>query len=306
MHHIAKQTSGMLLRFGIAAAAVPLLVSGAALAQQAYPTAEAAADAFTAALGRPEAMTDVLGADWRRFIPTDEIEDEDVQAYLRAWEKKHEILPDPSDSDGGRMAVGVGEGDWTLPIPLVKSESGWSFDVTAGAEEMRTRRVGANELAAINASLAYYDAQREYAERDRDGDGFREYAQQIISTPGKTDGLYWASLADEEESPLGPFFGEAKPGGGYHGYLFRILNAQGPEARGGAYDYVVDGQMRGGFALIAWPLKYDDTGVMTFIVSHDGTVYETDLGPETDAIAGKIEVFNPDVDWNAVNPSQAS
>ncbi len=283
-------------------AAVLLLAPAAALAQQTYPTAEAAAEAFTAALGKPVMMAKVLGTDWKRFIPTDEIEDEHVQAYLGAWEKRREIVPDPSDSGSGRMAVGVGEGDWTLPIPLVKSEAGWSFDLVAGAEEMQTRRIGRNELAAINGVLAYYDAQREYAERDRDGDGLREYSQRIISTPGKTDGLYWASLDDEEESPLGPLFGGDEAGSGYHGYLSRILTAQGAEARGGAYDYMVNGRMRGGFALIAWPLRYDDTGVMTFIVSHDGTVYETDLGTETDSIVRTIETFNPDENWAAVNP----
>lgn len=305
IHYIAKQGASALRYAGLTAFLLLLSKAGIVLAQQAYPTAEAAAEAFTAALGKPAMMAQVLGADWKRFIPTDEIEEEHLQAYLEAWEKRHEIVPEPDDPDSGTRVVAVGTGDWTLPIPLVNSEAGWRFDLVAGAEEMQTRRIGRNELAAINASLAYYDAQREYAERDRDGDGFREYAQRIVSTPGQTDGLYWARLDDEEESPLGPYFADEEPGADYHGYLHRVLTAQGPAARGGAYDYMVDGRLRGGFALIAWPSKYEETGVMTFIVNHDGTVYETDFGPETDTIARAVETFDPDEAWTAVNPGRS-
>lgn len=267
-------------------------------AQTTYPTAEAAADAFTAVLesGNPDMMKTVLGDDWRRFIPPTGLDDEDVQRYLAAWKKSHAIVRDGD----GRAMVAVGENGWTLPIPLVQTDKGWNFDVPAGAEEMRTRRIGRNELTAIDAVLAYADAQREYALHDRNGDGVLEYAQRIISTPGQKDGLYWASLDDEEESPLGPLFGEDEPGTDYHGYYFRILQGQGPAAPGGAYSYMLGGRMVGGFALIAWPVHWDDTGVMTFTINHRGVVYENDLGPETEERARKIMVFNPDETWTEV------
>ena len=290
----------------LAPALLILLASSVpAQAQQAYETPEAAAEAFAAALGDPEQMHEVLGANFEAFIPTDEIGHEQVQAFRTAWEQQHDVIADPDDPESGRMAIAVGEGDWTLPIPLAESEAGWQFDLMAGADEMKTRRIGRNEFAAIGATLAYYHAQREYAERDHDGDGFLEYAQRIVSTPGEMDGLYWARLDDEQESPLGPLFDDGEVGGGYHGYQFRILTAQGPAARGGAYGYVVDGNMRGGFALVAWPTRYDDTGVMTFMVNQDGSVFQTDLGADTGSIVQEIQVFNPDETWEAVDTSAA-
>jgi hypothetical protein len=194
--------------------------------------------------------------------------------------------------------VAVGENGWTLPIPVTRSAAGWRFDVAAGADEMRTRRIGRNELSAINAVYAYHDAQREYAERDHDGDGELEYAQRIVSTPGEQDGLYWAALEGEDTSPLGPLFGLEEPGTGYHGYRFRILTRQGKDAPGGAYDYLRDGSMSAGFGLIAWPVRYGDTGIMSFMVSHDAVAYEADLGPETDAAARAIQAFAPSSPWS--------
>jgi hypothetical protein len=189
-----------------------------------------------------------------------------------------------------------------LPIPIVEGKGGWRFDARAGADEIRTRRIGRNELTAMQASLAYYDAQKEYATADRHGDGVLQYAQRIVSTPGMKDGLYWAELPGEDESPLGPVFGDDKPGDSYHGYLFRVLKAQGPNAPGGAYDYRIKGRMTAGFALVAWPLRYGDTGVMTFMVSHDGRLYQKDLGPNTGAIARSMTRFDPDGTWKEVNP----
>jgi len=297
--HVRSTTSTLAV-----AAAIALLActNGATTGPEVYPTPEAAADAFHAALATPGAMRDVLGADFSNFIPTDGIEDEDIEKFQAAWKKQHRVIADPDQPDSGLMVVSMGERGWTLPIPLVKSDAGWSFDVVAGADEMRTRRIGRDEIAAIKASLGYYDAQREYARQDVDGDGFLEYAQRIISTPGKMDGLYWASLDDEAESPLGPFFGGDTPGSSYNGYLFRILKAQGPAAKGGAYDYVVDGHMRGGFGLIAWPVTYDDTGVMTFIVNQQGTVYEADLGPDSSKLVQAIDSFDPDERWTPLDP----
>jgi hypothetical protein len=270
-------------------------------AQQSFPSAEAAAKALVDAIAVSDwdALTRVLGADWRRFIPTDEISEDDRIAFLAAWAKGNRIVP----QGDGRAELGVGTGGWTLPIPIVRSASGWRFDPRAGAEEMRTRRIGRNELDAMQAALAYGDAQREYAQADRDGDGVLEYAQRLISTPGRKDGLYWAVLPGESDSPLGPLFADEAPGSnGYHGYRFRILKAQGPNARRGAYDYVIKGRMVAGFALVAWPVRWGDTGIMTFMVSHDGQLYEKNLGPNTDAIARGITRFDPDSTWQKVTP----
>ena len=166
---------------------------------------------------------------------------------------------------------------------------------------MLEKRIGANERAAIQASLAYLDAQREYAQVDRNGDGVLEYAQKLVSTPGKRDGLIWStSLGDE--SPLGEGFVPKKPGEGYHGYGFRILTGQGPAAKGGTRSFIIGNRMTAGFALIAWPMKHGETGVMSFIVSSDGTVYERDLGPGTAKAAAGIKTFNPDAGWKPVQP----
>jgi hypothetical protein len=169
---------------------------------------------------------------------------------------------------------------------------------------MRIRRIGRNELAAIQVALAYTDAQKEYRQRDWNGDGVMEFARRGLSSPGKRDGLYWASLPGEPESPLGAEFAEAKVGQPYHGYLYRILTAQGPDAPGGARTYLKNGRMTEGYALIAWPAKYDDTGVMTFIVNQDGVVYEKSLGANTSAAARAITTFNPDASWSKVGKNK--
>ncbi len=182
----------------------------------------------------------------------------------------------------------------------MKSGAGWQFDVKAGAEEMRIRRIGRNELATMQALLAYYDAQKDYALVDRNGDGVLEYAQRFRSTAGKHDGLFWPN---DPASPLGPLYGDETKDGIYHGYRFRILKQQGPNAPGGARDYVVKGRMTQGFAAVAWPAKWNDTGVMTFIVNHDGSVYQKDLGSGTDAAARAMTRFNPDKSWTLVPDS---
>ena len=282
------------------------LLPGIAQAQKAYPSPEAAADAFTAAIasGVREDSNVVLGDDYRAFLPTEDVDAEDVRIYLAAWERQHAIVPFNDLPPGEARAVSVGERGWTLPIPLVKTEAGWRFDVIQGADEMKTRRVGRNELAVIKASLAYCDAQREYAKRDRNGNGHKQYAQRIISTPGKTDGLYWAKLdGEDEESPLGPFFGDAEVDSRYHGYHYRILKSQGPSASGGARDFLVDGALTDGFALVAWPAVYDDTGVMTFVVNQDAVVYQADLGSDTDRAARAISKFDPESPlWQLAEP----
>ena len=274
--------------------AASLAIAAPVYAQKAFPTPEAAADALIDGIARHDgdAVTTVLGADHARLIPMDDATAEDRTNFLAAWARNHKVV-----TTGDKAVVEVGNHGWTMPIPLVKTGAGWSFDTKAAAEEMRIRRIGRNELATIQVVLAYVDAQREYAARDWDGDGARSYAMKALSSPGKRDGLYWASLPDEPESPLGPAFADARPGQPYHGYAFRILTAQGPSAQGGAKSFVKNGRMTEGFALVAWPAKYDYTGVMTFIVNQDGVVYEKDLGPNTATAAAAIKSFNPDATW---------
>lgn len=282
-------------RFAAAVAITLSLASGASFAQRAYPTPEAAAQAFVDAVSRVDAaaLGTVLGPDWRRFVPPAGIDAEDVYTFLGAWAKRHQVILE----NPGKAVLAAGEGDWTLPVPIVKTAAGWRFDPRAGADAMRSRRIGRNELAAMQAALAYFDAQKEYAQKDRDGNGVLEYAQKFASSPGKHDGLYWPDAAGQDESPLGPLYAPRTAGEGYHGYHFKILKAQGKDAPGGAYDYVIGGRMRGGFALVAWPVRYGETGVMSFLVSHDGIVYEKDLGPGSDAAARALTRFDPDPGW---------
>jgi hypothetical protein len=199
----------------------------------------------------------------------------------------------------------VGINDWPFPIPIVKFGKNWRFDTKLGKEEILSRRIGRNELAAIQTCLAIVDAQREFATMDREGDGLLKYAQKFHSDKGKMDGLYWESAPGEKPSPLGPLVAVAQSKGyrkeekpaPYNGYFFRMLTAQGKDARGGAYGYLVKGKMVGGFALIAYPASYGASGVKTFIVNHEGVVYEKDLGPKTTEKAKSMKDFNPDKTW---------
>jgi Protein of unknown function (DUF2950) len=283
------------------AATLALLVTPIAFAQQAYPTAEAAADALVDGIARNDgdAIKKVVGPDYRKYIPADSLDPEDITNFLEAWAKAHKIVPAGND----KAFLGVGVHGWTMPIPIVKTAAGWNFDTHAAPEEMRIRRIGRNELAAIQVVLAYTDAQQEYHQRDWNGNGVKEYAMRGLSSPGKRDGLYWASLPGEPESPLGAEFAEAKPGLPYHGYLYKVLTSQGRDAPGGAKSYVKNGHMTEGYALVAWPAKYGDTGVMSFIVNQDGVVYQKDLGPGTAAAVRAIGAYNPDPSWTRVSPT---
>lgn len=217
---------------------------------------------------------------------------------------KHEMNGD------AKAVVMIGRDNWPLPIPLVKSGRGWHFDSKQGEEEMRNRRIGRHELSAIQVCLAIVDAERDYATHDYDADGMLEYAPKFVSSPGKHDGLYWQSSGNEGLSPIGPLLTAAAPdtyaAGAdaqltpYHGYFYRILTRQGKDAPGGAYDYMVNGKMLGGFAAIAYPAHYGKSGVMTFIVNHDGKVYEKDLGRNTAEIAVKMNTYDPDSSWKPV------
>jgi len=269
-------------------------------AQQAFPTADVAAAELIAALGTersdPDKLIALLGADWNLYIPTKGIDREDVDAFLAYYKEKHQIQLDSPD----KAHLVVGNTPWTLPIPLVKAKDGWRFDPKAAAVEIRARRIGRNEAATLQAVQAYFDAQMDYAEIDRDGDGVLEYAQQFISSDGLYDGLYWPEEEGLEHSPLGPLFGDALPGDDWHGYHYRILSGQGESAPGGAYDYRLGDNMSRGFAVIAWPAQYDDSGVMSFMISHEGQVFEKDLGPETEKLAQAMPTFDPDSSWSEV------
>ena len=266
-----------------------------ALGQAVFAMPEDAANAFTLALVNHdlEMFSKVLGADYREILPVDEIDSEDVGNFLAAWEKHNTLLPQGDQ----KMLIAVGEGEWTLPIPIVAGTSGWYFDMEEGADRIRIRRIGRNELDVMQAVLAYYDAQMEYAQQDRNGNGLLEYAQKFISTPGAQDGLFWEVEAGATPSPLGPLPADRSKGGGYHGYFYRILKAQGENARGGAYSYMLGDKMQAGFALVAWPEEYGESGVMSFLVSHAGIVYEQNLGPDGADTAEAMSAYDPDADW---------
>jgi hypothetical protein len=213
--------------------------------------------------------------------------------------------------DEKKVVLYVGNRDWPFPIPIVKDGENWFFNTKAGKQEVLNRRIGRNELNTIQVSLAYVDAQREYALKSRDRGGLLEYAHKFVSEKEKKDGLCWEVKEGEEESPLGPLAAKAawegytrkksgdKPSP-YHGYYYKILKAQGEKAPGGAYDYVVKGKMIGGFALVAYPAEYGNSGVMTFVVNHEGVVYQKDLGKETEKIVSALKKYDPDKTWKKV------
>jgi hypothetical protein len=298
IHPRVKARKGVLLH--ALAITVGLAWSGMAAAQQEFPTPEKAAEAFVEALGKEHAnherLTEILGKEWRSFIPREGAERKDVEAFLKQYHEQHQI----EKSGDNKAILSVGSAHWTLPIPIVKSANGWRFDIKGGSAEVRARRIGRNELDAVQSALAYHDAQMEYASVDRDGDGALEYAQNIYSSPGQHDGLYWADDDSGQISPLGPTFGKTIAGEAWHGYHFRILMGQGPSAPGGAYSYLIGDKMSRGFALIAWPEKYGDTGVMSFMISHDGQVFEKDLGPDGEKVAQAMKLFDPDDSWKEV------
>ncbi len=290
------------------AGALLLLASTAAHAQQAFETPDAAVEALVAAAkdGDKEKLLTILGPEGEAVIGSgDPVADANTRnAFVSAYEKKHSLTQQGEDT----TILVLGEDDWPFPIPVVSNDGKWEFDTVAGEEEILLRRIGRNEIRAIQASRAYVDAQKNYAALDLDGRRPAAYAQRIVSAHGRKDGLYWPSADGAPESPLGTLFEEAAEEGyaiggtpiPYHGYHFRILTQQGAGANGGAFDYVVDGRMIGGFGLIATPAAYGNSGVMTFMVNHDGVVYEKDLGDETETIASEIDSFDPDESWTKV------
>ena len=292
------------------AATVILASVSVASAQQSFKSPEEAVAALASATkdNWPKGVVTVLGADGADIVSSgDKIADETMrEKFLTAYDAKHQVT-----MEGDAKAVMIlGPEDFPFPIPLTRKGAAWQFDTAAGRLEILYRRIGRNELDAIQTALAYVDAQNEYADKDR-GEGAGVYAQRIVSTPGKKDGLFWRDDADP--SPLGALAAQAsaegyKAGEGgptpYHGYYFRILKGQGSDALGGALNYVVKGKMIGGFALIAWPAEYGNSGVMTFLVNHAGTVYQKDLGNRTDFVAKRLMLFDPDQTWKKIDAAK--
>jgi hypothetical protein len=278
--------------------------------QRAFTSPEEAVDALVGAV-KSENKSELLaifGPDSEELVSSgDVVADTSRRAlFVEAFEEKNRI-----EKEKDSAVLYVGKDDWPLPIPIVAKEDQWGFDTEAGKDEILSRRIGRNELDVIDVARAYIDAQREYASKDRDGDGVAEYAQKLRSNEGKRNGLSWETTGGEELSPLGPLFAEAVEEGyqprekgakpqPYHGYFFKILTRQGEDAIGGEFDYIMHGNMLFGFGLMAYPAGYGSSGIMTFIVNHQGRVYEKDLGKRTEKIANRKAEYDPDPSWNLV------
>jgi hypothetical protein len=272
--------------------------------QPVYASPEAGFEAIVAALRAADAkqLARILGPGHQRIVDSgDNAADRaDWARFVASYDAKHSIR---LEGDAKAVLL-IGADDWPMAIPLVKREAGWAFDAPAGEEELLARRIGRNELDTIQVCLAFIDMEREYAEVDRDGDGLLEYTAKLVSSPGKRDGLYWPSKEGEAESPAGPRFAAADPkakgrtsGSPYHGYYYRVLTAQGKHAPGGPRNYLANGELIGGVALVAYPATYLNSGVKTFMCNMDGIVYEKDLGPGTASAVAKMKAFDPDPTW---------
>ena len=285
-----------------------VVASAQTAAQKTFATPEDAVKALADAVkaGSLDAILAIFGPEGKELIDSSEpaIARENQQVFAVAFREQWHL----EDAAADRKTLVIGNEDWPFPVPIVKVGNAWRFDTAAGKEEVLARRIGRNELAAIDTVRAYVTAQRRYAEQGHDGKPAGLHAAKFQSDPGKQNGLYWPAARGEKRSPLGDLVAQAASEGRqvgasagqpspFHGYYFRILTAQGSAAPGVAKSYVVKGEMSGGFALVAWPAQYDATGIMTFIVNQDGVVREKDLGPGTDATARKMTAYNPDSSW---------
>ena len=297
------------LRLGVAVLALPLIAAAPAKTPEHFPSPDAAVQALVTAVRSDNTaqLTALFGKAGMQIVSTGDpaANKRGREKFIAAYETKHEI-----DTKGTTATLSVGTDAWPFPIPLMHTKQGWSFNVAAGANEILTRRIGANELYVQQVVLAYVDAQNEYVKSLHDGLKLHVYAQHLLSSPGKQDGLYWPTEEGQPESPLGPLVAEARAAGyepgkhatpePFHGYFFHILTAQGPHAPGGAYSYMANGQMLGGFALVAWPAHWNNSGVMTFLVNQDGQLYQKNLGPKTAEIAHAMKTFDPDASWQKI------
>jgi hypothetical protein len=286
---------------------------GMGASEQRFSSPQAAADALKTAVeaGDTNSLHAIFGPEAHALVSVDLVEAAaEREAFMRRLKEKITLVPQ-SDS---RDAVQLGNDAWPFPIPLIKQDGQWFFDTAAGREEVLNRRIGANELGTIHVCRAYVQAQREYAATDHTGNEVLEYAQHLRSSPGTQDGLYWSTRDGAPISPLGPLVAQARVEGyrheqriltdgqaPYHGYYFRILTRQGKNAPGGKYSYLINGHMLAGFALVAWPAQWGNTGVMTFIVNQQGKVYQKNLGPKTAKLAAQMSTYDPDKTWTVVN-----
>lgn len=298
------------LMFGLA---VPPQISAAPAQAQRFATPEDAVKALTAAAEKKDTneLYNIFGPELRGLVSADAVQASNrLNLFSRRMSEKVTLARKSDD----RMNLEIGNDAWPFAIPLARQNGQWFFDTAAGKEEVLCRRIGMNELGAIRVCRAYVTAQREYASQDRLGDDVLQYAQYLRSNPGKHDGLYWHADENEEISPLGPLIAEARGEGyrkeakimtaapaPYHGYYFKILTRQGRHAPGGKYSYIINGRMIAGFALVAWPGQWDNSGIMTFIVNQQGKIYEKNLGPKTAARARAMTTYDPDSTWKLTN-----
>jgi hypothetical protein len=284
--------------------------SGSAFAQKTFSSPEEAVKAAIAAArsNNDKELLAIFGPQSKEIISSgDPVADKQRRAeFVAAYDQANRL-----STEGESRILIVGKQDWPFPIPIVQKGQSWTFDTEKGKQEVLNRRIGENELFTIQTMLAVVDAEREYAMKDRDRNGLLEYTQKFVSAPGKKDGLYWSAKEGEPQSPLGPIMAQARAEGyraaspsatpyPYHGYYYRILTAQGKDAAGGAYSYFVKGKMIGGFAVVAYPAEYGNSGIMTFIVNHDGKVFQKNLGPNTASVAKSMKEYNPDKTWTEV------
>ena len=284
----------------------PNVVASPQTTQTGFATPQEAAAALIKAAGDDDkqALTAMFGADGEDLVSTaDHVQDKNyAAAFAERAQKKNSVVIDPKDPN--RATILVGDESWPLPVPLVKKGAQWYFDSKIGHDEVLYRRIGANELDAIQICRGFVEAQEEYASEIHDNSGINQYAERMISTDGKQDGLAWKNPDGSWGGPVSETIAKAieqgytTRGEPFHGYYFRVLKGQGPAAPNGELDYVINGVMIGGFAMVAWPAEYKVTGVQTFIVSYSGIVYQKDLGPDTATIAAAIERYNPDKTWN--------
>lgn len=285
----------------------PIAAHAATPSQKTFASPDdAAATLVQAVKARNRAETLAILGDVGDWISSgDEAADRAIaERFVRDYDAKHAVM-----IDGDKAKLTIGDDGFPFAFPLVRSGDRWRFDTAAGKDELLTRRIGENELDAINVLQAIVDAEEEYASEDRNGDGVLAYAQRFASSPGKRDGLYWPTAIGERESPLGPLVAQAtsqgykkgaQPSVPYHGYYYRMLRGQGKNAALGAFDYVMGGRGIGGFAVVAYPAKYGNSGIMTFVVNQDGKVYQSDLGPSTQEKATRMDRFDPGTGWTLV------
>jgi Protein of unknown function (DUF2950) len=292
-------------------AAHSLLITAQGSTQRTFATPEDAVRALIEAAkpGKIDDLLAIFGAEGRELVASSDESTtrQNLEIFTVATSEDWRLV----DQGTNQKTLVIGNEGWPFPVPIVKSGNSWKFDTAAGKEEVLARRIGRNELAAIGTCHTYVRAQRDYAKQGRDGKPAGLFAKTFNSDPGKQNGLYWQAARNEPRSPLGDLVAEASQGGRqlgadrdrpspFYGYYFKILTAQGKAATGGAKSYLVNGELSGGFALVAWPAQYDASGVMTFIVNQDGVVHEKDLGPQTDATAAAMTVYNPDASWRPV------